>query len=72
MYPLMGESILLSESSDLWKNKRKVLSASFYKDKLLKMIDLAKLMVKETVEELNKSFIQEQKPFELIEEISLL
>ena len=72
MYPLMGESILLSESSDLWKNKRRVLSASFYKDKLLKMIDLAKLMVKETVEEWNKSFIQEQKPFELIEEISLL
>ena len=68
----MGESILLSESNELWNNKRKVLSASFYKDKLLKMVDLAKLMVKTTVEEWNTTFIKEQKPFDMIEEISLL
>lgn len=40
MYPLMGESILMAESSPLWNRKRKVLSASFYKDKLVKMIKL--------------------------------
>ena len=48
-YPLMGESILMAESSELWSNKRKVLSASFYKDKLLKMIELTRDVIKETM-----------------------
>jgi len=35
LYPLMGESILLSDSSELWGKKRKTLSTAFYKEKLI-------------------------------------
>ena len=49
MYPLMGESILLSESNSDWSNKRKVLSTAFYKDKLIKMIEIIKELLKEAV-----------------------
>ena len=45
----MGESILLSESNSDWSNKRKVLSTAFYKDKLIKMIEIIKELLKEVV-----------------------
>ena len=48
-YPLMGESILLSASNHLWSSKRNVLGTAFYKDKLLKMIDLVKIILREVV-----------------------
>ena len=48
-YPLMGESILLSRSNHLWSSKRKVLATAFYKDKLLKMIDLVKIILREVI-----------------------
>ena len=40
--PLLGESILLVTSSKEWSNKRKALSAAFYKEKLLKMVEIVK------------------------------
>jgi cytochrome P450 len=40
--PLLGESILLSHSNEEWSKRRKTLSAAFYKDKLVKMTDIAK------------------------------
>jgi hypothetical protein len=42
LYPLMGDSILLSESSETWSNKRKALSHAFYKDKLISMLETVK------------------------------
>ena len=48
-YPLMGESILLSGSTHEWSSKRKVLATAFYKEKLLKMIDLVKIVLKEVI-----------------------
>jgi cytochrome P450 len=42
LYPLMGDSILLDATSDSWGNRRKSLSTAFYKEKLLKMIELVK------------------------------
>lgn len=35
MFQLLGESILLAESTEDWSKKRKVLGASFYKKKLV-------------------------------------
>lgn len=72
MYPLMGESILLSETNELWSNKRKVLSASFYKDKLLKMIELVRHVVGTSIEDWRERFIKRKEKFDLIEEVSLL
>ena len=66
----MGDSILLSESTNEWAVKRKVLSTAFYKDKLIKMIDLSKQVVKEILKDWEQRFIQNKEKFELIEEIS--
>lgn len=45
---------------------------AFYKDKLLKMIELVKSVLKEAIVDWNKRFIEEKEMFELIEEISLI
>ena len=66
MYPLIGESILLAESTEEWSNKRKILAASFYKEKLVKMIKLAKSILIETVEDWNSNFIDKNQPFDMI------
>jgi cytochrome P450 len=36
--PLLGDSVLFSESTELWSKKRKSLSSAFYKEKLTKML----------------------------------
>jgi cytochrome P450 len=40
--PLIGESILFSPSNQEWSTRRKLVSSAFYKEKLLKMIDIMK------------------------------
>ena len=40
MYELLGDSIVFSPSDETWSTRRKHLSAAFYKDKLIKMIDI--------------------------------
>lgn len=49
----MGESILLAESNHQWSSKRKVLATAFYKDKLIKMIELVKELLVEVVDDWN-------------------
>lgn len=39
---LLGESLLFDQSGELWSKKRKIMSVAFYKDKLIKMIDIVK------------------------------
>jgi cytochrome P450 len=48
--PLVGETILFVSSNEEWAKKRKSLSATFYKDKLQKMTDIAKRVVSTAVE----------------------
>jgi hypothetical protein len=45
----MGESILQAESTEDWSKKRKVLATAFYKDKLIKMNDIVRKCMGETV-----------------------
>ena len=40
---LIGESILFAPTTNEWKSSRKALSPSFYKGKLIQMVDLAKI-----------------------------
>ena len=49
LYPLMGESILLAPTSQEWKKSRQVLAPSFYKGKLVQMVDLAKISMQTTL-----------------------
>ena len=39
MYDLFGEGLLLIESNEMWREKRKHLSAAFYKEKMIAMLD---------------------------------
>lgn len=69
---LMGDSILLEESSEFWNNKRKKMSVAFYKDKLIKMVDIIKDCVKDKVQEISEIYAKTEKQMNLISEISTL
>lgn len=45
----MGDSILLSATTDKWADRRKSLSTAFYKEKLLKMLELVKNSMNEKI-----------------------
>ena len=38
-YDLAGESIFMIESNEVWSQKRKHLTAAFYKDKMINMLE---------------------------------
>ena len=40
LFPLLGDTLTLLPSNENWKNKRKVVSTVFYKDKLSQMIPI--------------------------------
>ena len=69
---LMGDSILLEDSSEFWNNKRKKMSVAFYKDKLIKMVDIIKDCVKDKVQEISEIYAKTEKQMNLISEISTL
>jgi hypothetical protein len=50
MFPLMVESLLLQESNENWSTKRKSMSVAFYKEKLIKMVDIVKQSLKDKVQ----------------------
>jgi hypothetical protein len=64
-YPLMGDSILLSDNSETWSKKRKTLSAAFYKEKLVMMCDIVKQCMKEKVEDLKEKYARTGKDMNL-------
>jgi cytochrome P450 len=43
--PLLGDSLLLEQSNDLWSQKRKHISAAFYKEKLISYLEVIKRIV---------------------------
>lgn len=55
---LTGDSILFEDSSEFWNNKRKKMSVAFYKDKLIKMVDIMKDCVKDKVKEFDEKFVK--------------
>ena len=65
----MGDSLLFENSNDLWSKKRKSLSSSFYKDKLLGYFELMKLEASEYAGKIHDEFVQKNKPLDIVEEI---
>jgi cytochrome P450 len=51
---LTGDSILYSPSNENWSIRRKSLTAAFYKDKLIKMIEIMKKITHEKVKSLRE------------------
>jgi len=68
LYPLMGDSILFSPSTEGWSHRRKSLSGAFYKDKLIKMVEIVKGCMSEKVDEWREKFVN--KDMDLILETS--
>jgi cytochrome P450 len=66
MWEVVGDSILLMRSNELWLAKRKSLSTAFYKDKLGKMMDIIREVVTSTMKELEKDFFKTGKPFNIV------
>lgn len=66
----MGDSILFQESSELWAKKRKSLSVAFYKEKLMKMLEVVKKCMEDKILEWRKNFVSTGKPMDIIAEIS--
>ena len=62
-----GDSILFSKSTLKWSQKRKAISSSLYKEKLIKMTEIMKAIVNETLIEWEK-----KKTIELVGETSIL
>jgi len=66
----MGESTLFARNDESWSKKRKVLSASFYKDKLIKYFDMIKDDHLRTIEYIKENFVKTGEPMDLIAEIN--
>ena len=72
MTPLVGQSIVFAKSNDEWATKRKRLSSSFYKDKLIKMFDIINTTVNKKLHSWQINFEGQEKDFDLISEMSSL
>jgi cytochrome P450 len=70
--PLMGDTTIFQPTSDNWRQKRKSLSATFYKAKLLKMVDIVKSVVAEQMINWKKDYADTGKSFDVVSIISQL
>ncbi|CDW85104.1 cytochrome p450 [Stylonychia lemnae] len=62
---VLGDSILFMKSNDLWAQKRKILSVSLYKQKLIQMVETMKQIALETNQEW-----QQRGQIDIVKEIS--
>lgn len=49
---LTGDSILFADTNETWRNRRKALAPTFYKGKLVNMVEIAKGSVRKTINRL--------------------
>ena len=68
MYDLVGDSIIFSPSGDAWNEKRKHLSAAFYMERMVKMIDIVAGNVYERVQDWKRDFASTGKDFAIFKE----
>ena len=67
----MGRGILFTETNQDWADRRKTISASFYKDKLLSMIDIMKDVTKDKFKEWHQRFIINKEEMDSLKELRL-
>lgn len=70
--PFLGESSLLIKGSEEQARMRKLIGSSFYKDKLLKMVEIIKKLVNAKVTNLETNYLNKDKAFNIIEEFDTL
>ena len=72
LYPLLGDTFSLLPSDESWKNKRKSLSAVFYKERLGQMLSIMIETVSKALLQWKTDFAENGKEFNLIKELDLL
>jgi cytochrome P450 len=65
--PLFGESVVLDHSDERWAAKRKVLSAAFYKEKLIKMTYLMKEELGKTIAMWKENHADKSEPLDIVQ-----
>ena len=63
MWDLMGNSIIFSPSDDSWNERRKHVSAAFYKEKMKRMINIAAGVAFERVQEWKRDYAGKDRDF---------
>jgi cytochrome P450 len=71
LHPLLGDSTLFSRNDETWSKKRKALSATFYKEKLVKYFNLIKHEQLSHIEEIKEKYLKTDKPMDIIAEINV-
>lgn len=54
---LLGESMIIALTDEVWSKKRKILSSAFYKDKLVRMADTIGKVVAQKIEEFDRDYV---------------
>jgi len=62
----MGSSILLSKGDEKWLNHRKSLGQAFYKDKLIRYVDLTRESINLSVDSIKKQYVDPEREMDLI------
>lgn len=66
----MGDSILMTRNDENWSKKRKALSVTFYKDKLVKYFELIKAEQLKHLQIIREKFVNTNTPVDIISEAS--
>jgi hypothetical protein len=69
---LLGESSLMVKGSEEQMRKRKIIGSSFYKEKLMKMVEIVNQCVADKVAYMEERFLAKNEAFNLISEIDEL
>jgi cytochrome P450 len=68
--PLMGEGLIFDRSNERWAKKRKALSITFYKDRMLKMQGNIIGHAQKAAEHWRTNFSATGQPMNIVEEVS--
>lgn len=66
--PLLGDTILFSEGNELWNMYRKSLASAFYKDKLVKYVDVMQKIAEQGIKDIEANYMDKDRNMDLIEE----
>lgn len=72
MKPLLGDTIIFAETTDDWSQRRKSLSTIFYKEKMIRMVDTIKNVIKHKLDFWQETYVKTGKDMNLVAEISQL
>ena len=70
LFSITGNSMLFDKSNELWMQKRKTLSAAFYKEKMIKMLNFIIQFTDKKVEEWKNKYADKQVTMNLGREVS--